>query len=128
MSRPAVTTRIPELDDPMTLVGQWLDEAYELAQQPNPNAMTLATVAPSGHPSARVVLLKRLDRQRGYAEFYTNYGSRKAEELGQNTWAAGVMHWDALGRQLRFEGPVLRSPSGDSDARRIVGHGSMDQI
>jgi len=115
MSRPAVTTRIPELDDPMPLVGRWLDEATEIARQPNPNAMTLATVGPSGHPSARVVLLKNLDRQRGYAEFYTNYGSRKAAELAHNAWAAGVMHWDNLGRQLRFEGPVLRAPSRDSD-------------
>jgi pyridoxamine 5'-phosphate oxidase len=115
MSRNAVTTIIPELDDPLVLVGQWLDEAMRVAQQPNPNAMTLATVAASARPSARVVLVKGLDRRRGYAEFFSNYGSRKAAELRENRWAAGVMHWDALGRQLRFEGPVVRSPVADSD-------------
>jgi pyridoxamine 5'-phosphate oxidase len=77
--------------------------------------MTLATVGSDGRPSARVVLVKGLERRLGYAEFYTNYGSRKANELGEHAWAAGVMHWDRLGRQLRFEGPVVRAPSTDSD-------------
>jgi pyridoxamine 5'-phosphate oxidase len=115
MSRTTVTTIIPELDDPMIVVGQWLDEAVSDALQPNPNAMTLATAGSDGRPSARVVLVKALERQQGYAEFYTNYGSRKASDLRENGWAAGVMHWDASGRQLRFEGPVLKSPDEDSD-------------
>jgi len=100
----------------MILVGQWLDEAVEAAAQPNPSAMTLATVGNDGRASARVVLVRGLDRTRGYAEFYTNYGSRKASELAGNAWAAGVMHWDMLGRQLRFEGPVIESPPAQSDA------------
>lgn len=116
MTRAAVKPMIPELDDPMTLVGQWLDEAVDRARQPHPNAMTLATAGPGARPSARVVLIKGLERRRGYAEFFTNYGSRKAAELDANGWAAGVIHWDALGRQLRFEGPVVRSPDADSDA------------
>ena len=111
-----MTTTIPELDDPMILVGQWLDDAVEAATQPNPSAMTLATVGDDGRASARVVLVRGLDRTRGYAEFYTNYGSRKASELASNAWAAGVMHWDLLGRQLRFEGPVIESPPAQSDA------------
>lgn len=111
-----MTTPIPELDDPMIVVGQWLDEAVALAQQPNPNAMTLATAGIDARPSARVILVKGLERERGYVEFFSNYGSRKAKELGENASAAGVMHWDALGRQLRFEGSVVRSPGADSDA------------
>ena len=111
-----MTTTIPDLDDPMILVGRWLDEAAAAATQPNPSAMTLATVGAEGRASARVVLVRGLDRRRGYAEFYTNYGSRKAGDLAANAWSAGVMHWDALGRQLRFEGPVVKSPAADSDA------------
>jgi pyridoxamine 5'-phosphate oxidase len=111
-----VTTPIPELDDPLILAGQWLDEAVARATQPNPTAMTLATVDRRARPSARVVLVKRLDRVCGYAEFFTNYGSRKAAELSENAQAAGVMHWDHLGRQLRFEGAVVKSPRADSDA------------
>ncbi len=111
-----MTTTIPDLDDPMILVGGWLDDAVEAATQPNPGAMTLATVGKNGRASARVVLVKGLERTRGYVEFYTNYDSRKAHELADHSWAAGVMHWDALGRQLRFEGPVVRSPAADSDA------------
>jgi pyridoxamine 5'-phosphate oxidase len=112
----AVTTTIPDLDDPMILVGRWLDDAVDAATQPNPTAMTLATVGEDAKASARVVLVKGLDQTHGYAEFYTNYDSRKAGELASNAWAAGVMHWDALGRQLRFEGPVVESPAADSDA------------
>jgi pyridoxamine 5'-phosphate oxidase len=115
MSPTALTTIIPELDDPLTIVGAWLDAAERDAGQPNPNAMTIATVGTDSRPSARVVLVKGLERRLGYAEFYTNYGSRKASELREHRWAAGVMHWDRLGRQLRFEGPVLRSPAADSD-------------
>ena len=111
-----MTTTIPDLDDPMILVGRWLDDAAEAATQPNPGAMTLATVGDDARASARVVLVKGLERTLGYAEFYTNYDSRKASELARNAWAAGVMHWDALGRQLRFEGPVVESPAADSDA------------
>ncbi len=112
----AVTTTIPDLDDPLILVGRWLDEAAEAATQPNPSAMTLATVGGDAKVSARVVLVRGLEKNCGYAEFYTNYDSRKASELARNAWAAGVMHWDALGRQLRFEGPVVESPAADSDA------------
>lgn len=111
-----MTTTIPDLDDPMILVGRWLADAVDAATQPNPTAMTLATVGENARASARVVLVKGLDQTNGYAEFYTNYDSRKAGELSRNGWAAGVMHWDALGRQLRFEGPVVQAPAADSDA------------
>lgn len=78
--------------------------------------MTLATVDNSSRPSARVVLIKDLSREEGYLTFYSHYESRKAAELAANSNAAGVLHWDKLGRQIRFEGCVVRSPEDESDA------------
>jgi pyridoxamine 5'-phosphate oxidase len=93
---------------------RWLAEATARARR-NPNAMALATVDPAGRPSARMVLLKEL-APAGYAVFYTNYGSRKAGELDATHRAAAVLYWDELGRQLRFEGAIVRSPVAESDA------------
>jgi pyridoxamine 5'-phosphate oxidase len=64
----------------------------------------------------RYVLLKFLSVEHGYIVFYTNYGSRKGSELTANGFAAAALYWEELGRQLRFEGPVLRSPAAESDA------------
>ena len=101
--------------DPMFLFEAWLTEATATLERPNPNAFTLATVAADGQPSARVVLAKSLHPD-GYLVFYTHYKSRKGRELANNARAAGTMHWDTLGRQIRFEGDVLPSPSEESDA------------
>jgi pyridoxamine 5'-phosphate oxidase len=81
----------------------------------NPNAMALATSSASGAPSVRMVLLKELAPD-GYAVFYTNYGSRKAGELEHRGRAAAALYWESSGRQVRFEGPVVRSPPEESDA------------
>jgi pyridoxamine 5'-phosphate oxidase len=78
--------------------------------------MTLATVDSFSRPSARVVLIKDLSRSEGYVTFYSHYASRKASELAGNSNAAGVLHWDKLGRQIRFEGCVVQSPENESDA------------
>jgi pyridoxamine 5'-phosphate oxidase len=78
--------------------------------------MTLATVSATGQPSARVVLLKGLSAEHGYAVFYTHYGSRKGKELDTNAHAAAVLHWDNVGRQIRLEGLTLKSPTAESDA------------
>jgi len=110
-------TILAEIAEPMGLIEAWLDAATQQCVRPNPGAMTLATVSPqTGRPSARIVLVKGLDKQHGYVVFYTNYASRKAAEIGAGGWAAGVLHWDALGRQIRFEGPAVRSPAAESDA------------
>ncbi len=61
-------------------------------------------------------MIKNLSRHDGFATFYTHYESRKAAELEGNPNAAGVLHWDSLGRQIRFEGLVVRSPADESDA------------
>jgi pyridoxamine 5'-phosphate oxidase len=78
--------------------------------------MVLATVDPSGQPSARVVLCKDIDTNLGYLVFYTHYRSRKGAELATNPRAAIVLHMDHLHRQLRVEGSVTQAPPEDSDA------------
>jgi pyridoxamine 5'-phosphate oxidase len=105
---------VPPPDDPVRAAAQWLGEAEALGRR-NPNALALASVDGSGRPSVRMVLLKEL-APLGYAVFYTNYGSRKAQELLTTGQAAAVLYWHELGRQVRLEGPVVRSPEAESDA------------
>jgi pyridoxamine 5'-phosphate oxidase len=105
---------IPPPEDPVRAASQWLGEAQALGRR-NANAMALASVDSGGRPSVRMVLLKEL-APIGYAVFYTSYGSRKAAELLATHRAAGVLYWHELGRQVRFEGPVVRSPEAESDA------------
>jgi pyridoxamine 5'-phosphate oxidase len=102
--------------EPLLVVNRWLTESWQLRQQPNPNSMVLATVGQDGRPSARVVLCKEIVPQPGYLVFYTNYLSRKGQQLTGNPRAAAVLHWDALHRQVRVEGPVVKAPAADSDA------------
>lgn len=101
--------------DPMPMFASWFSEARTRQVQPNPDAMVLATVAENGAPSARVVLCKRLVADQGFVVFFTNYDSRKGRELTARPRAATVFHWDALHRQVRLEGPILRSPAPESD-------------
>jgi len=100
--------------DPLPTAKEWLAQALGLGRI-NANAMALATSDQARRPSVRMVLLKELAAA-GYAVFYTNYGSRKAEELNATQHAAGVLYWHELGYQLRFEGVVVRSPAEESDA------------
>jgi pyridoxamine 5'-phosphate oxidase len=104
----------PPPDDPLPTAIDWLAEASALGR-PNPNALAVASVDSDGRPSVRMVLLKELSPA-GYAVFYTNYGSRKAAALDATHRAAGVLYWHELGRQVRFEGRVVRSPAAESDA------------
>jgi Pyridoxamine-phosphate oxidase len=101
--------------DPMPLFHEWFREALARRTQPNPDAMVVATAASNGDPSARVLLCKRVVVDAGYIVFFTNYQSRKGQELAARPRAAAVFHWDALHRQVRIEGPILRSPAGESD-------------
>lgn len=102
--------------EPLAIVSEWLAEAQAARTQPNPNAMVLATSTRDGQPSARVVLCKDIVPQPGYVVFYTNYLSLKGRQLRDNPRAAAVMHWDALRRQVRIEGPISTSPEADSDS------------
>ena len=101
---------------PLVVLNQWMAQSWQQRLQPNPNAMVLATADPDGHPSARVVLCKEIVAQPGYLVFFTNYLSRKGRELAGNPRAAAVIHWDALHRQVRVEGPVVQAPAAASDA------------
>jgi len=100
----------------MPLAHSWIAEASAQAVQRNPAAMTIVSVAKNGKPSARIVLCKSFVADPGYLVFYTNYRSRKAAEFSANQYAAALSHWDALGRQIRIEGMITRSPEVESDA------------
>ena len=102
--------------NPLELAAQWLSQAQRDAAQPNPNSMVLATVDSRGYPSARVVLCKEIAAQQGFILFYTNYRSRKGNELAANPRAAVVFHWDHLHRQVRAEGEVAVLSDAENDA------------
>jgi pyridoxamine 5'-phosphate oxidase len=91
------------LPDPVSQFAVWFEEASS-SQLPEPNAMTLATATREGRSSARIVLLKGFDKQ-GFV-FFTNYESRKGEELAENPQAALLFAWLELERQIRIEGRV----------------------
>jgi pyridoxamine 5'-phosphate oxidase len=94
--------------DPLEQFRRWFAAAEE------DNRMAIATAAPDGSPSVRMVLLKGAD-ERGFV-FFTGYGSRKGGELEANPRAALLFHWAPLGRQIRIEGPVERVSGEESDA------------
>ena len=99
--------------DPVVQFGRWFEQA-EQAGLLEPHAMTLATATPDGRPSARMVLLRGFD-ERGFC-FYTNYQSRKGDELAANPRAALVLWWDKLERQVRIEGRVELTSREESEA------------
>lgn len=99
--------------DPLKQFDQWLGEAIA-AEIPEPNAMTLATVASNLRPSTRIVLIKGCD-ERGIV-WYTNYESRKGQELAGNPYAALQFHWVELERVVRIEGRVEKTSVQESDA------------
>jgi pyridoxamine 5'-phosphate oxidase len=99
--------------DPIKMFGGWFTAAKQSGLH-MPEAMTLATATKDGRPSARMVLLKQFD-ERGFV-FYTNYNSRKAQDLDDNPYAALVFHWGALDYQVRVEGIVTRTSDDESDA------------
>ena len=99
--------------DPLRQFETWLQQAID-GQVPEPNAMTLATVGADGRPSTRVVLVKGVDA-RGIA-WYTNFNSRKGQELAGNPFAALQFHWVELERVVRIEGRVERVADAEADA------------
>ena len=99
--------------NPITTFSEWLGEATAHPDIKEPTAMTLATVAADGRPSARIVLLKEHDAD-GFV-FFTNYESRKSHELeGGN--AALCFYWMPLDKQVRVEGTVEKISAEESDA------------
>ena len=113
------TQTLPEFLDektvdrnPIDLFRRWFDAAVNSGSR-LPESMTLATATRDGKPSARVVLLKQFDNE-GFV-FYTNYNSSKARQLEENPYAALVMYWTVLDRQVRVEGAVERVSPDQSD-------------
>jgi len=100
------------MDDPMLQFTQWFEQALK-AEVNEPNAMSVATVAANGRPSSRIVLVKQFD-ERGFT-WYTNYDSRKGQELEDNQYAALLFFWSELERQVRIEGRVERTSNEESD-------------
>jgi pyridoxamine 5'-phosphate oxidase len=100
-------------DDPIAQFRAWFEDAGRVVER-DPNAMTLSTAGVDGRPSARIVLL------RGYGEdgfvFFTNYDSRKGQELETNPHASLLLFWAVLERQIRIEGTVSRVSVEESDA------------
>ena len=99
------------LHDPVAQFAVWFEEALS-SRLIEPNAMTLATADRAGRPSARTVLLKGFDKQ-GFV-FYTNYGSRKGQNLEENHQAALLFTWLELERQIRIEGAVEKVSQEES--------------
>lgn len=103
MAAPLLETAVHP--DPMIQFARWFEQALE-ASVVDANAMTLATASPEGRPSARIVLLKGFD-EHGFV-FFTNYDSRKGQELARNPWASLVFWWPELDRQVRIDGRVAK--------------------
>ena len=98
--------------NPLKQFEKWYGDAIS-AGVPEADAMTLATATRDGSPDARIVLLKSFD-ERGFV-FYTNYRSRKADELDENEKACLLFYWLPVKRQVRIEGTVEKVSAQESD-------------
>ena len=108
-----ITGDFTQENEPYSLFGTWLKDAE--ASEPNdPNALALATVDADGMPNVRMVLLKSFDSD-GFV-FFTNYESRKGQELLGQKKAALVFHWKSLRRQVRVRGHVETVSDTEADA------------
>jgi pyridoxamine 5'-phosphate oxidase len=99
-------------DDPIALARQWMDEALQ-KDLPEPNAMAISTVNNKKRTSIRTVLLKELNSS-GLV-FYTNYNSRKAKDLEENSFISALLFWPDLERQVRIEGFAEKTKPEESD-------------
>jgi pyridoxamine 5'-phosphate oxidase len=100
------------LKDPLLQFQHWFEEALS-AKLPDPNAFTLSTVSAEGRPSSRIVLLRSFDVN-GFV-FYTNYESRKGQELLINKWASLNFFWPELEKQIRIEGEATKVSEEQSE-------------
>ncbi len=100
-------------EDPILQFERWMEEAIAHNVK-EPNAVHLATVDADGRPSGRIVLLRDFS-EKGFS-FFTNYGSRKGEDLLRNNNASMTFFWSELFRQVRIGGKVSRLPAAESDA------------
>ncbi len=111
-----VALPLPEINEsssPFELFQLWFDDANKSGIL-LPEAMSVSSCNKEGQPSSRMVLLKSFDEQ-GFV-FYTNYGSRKHQELSENNKVALLFHWNVLQRQVRIEGTVEKTSIEQSTA------------
>ena len=101
--------------DPIAAFCGWFEAARKAENVPMHDAVALATSTPDGKPSLRFVLLRPTSPTDPFV-FFTNYESRKADEIAANPRAALAMHWEPLGRQVRVEGTVEKITDAQSDA------------
>jgi len=99
------------LEDPFAQFAKWMQQAIDL-QLGDPTAMTIATVSKEGQPSQRIVLLKHFDAH-GFV-FYTNYASRKANELQHNAKISLHFPWHGIDRQVKIAGEAAKIPAAES--------------
>lgn len=99
--------------DPTVQFATWFRQAME-AGIPEANAMSVATVGANGRPSSRILLIKDFSRD-GFT-WFTNYRSRKGQDLEAHPYAALLFHWVELERQVRIEGRVEKLAEAQSDA------------
>jgi pyridoxamine 5'-phosphate oxidase len=99
-------------NDPVNFFTGWLNEAIQSGVQ-EPTAMAVSSVSADGKPSSRMVLLKGIEE--GKFKFFTNYNSRKGQELDVNPNMAMLFFWPELERQVRIEGKAEKIPGGESD-------------
>ena len=112
--KPSSLTKATVDPSPIRQFEKWSQDARATGMsEQDAISMTLATADEDGKPSARIVLLKSFDDQ-GFV-FYTNYNSRKGNELGQNPQACLLIYWSPLWRQVRIEGPIERVSEEESD-------------
>lgn len=101
-----------EAQDPVTLFEKWMREA-ETTELNDPNAMSIATVDSDGMPNVRIVLLKDFDA-RGFT-FYTNFESKKGQEILAHKKVALCFHWKSQRRQIRARGAVEIVTEAEAD-------------
>ncbi len=98
--------------DPMQQLEAWLDDAINEGI-PNANAMSVSTVSKDNKPSTRMVLLKQTDAEK--LTFFTNYNSRKSQEISHCPNVALLFWWEPLARQIRIEGTIKKADEAVSD-------------
>ena len=98
--------------DPFRQFTRWFEQVRSL--EPDPTTMAVSTADRQGRPSSRMVLLKGVD-ERGFV-FYTNYRSRKGQDIGQTRFASLLFYWRSLERQVRIEGKIAAVSDAESDA------------
>lgn len=91
----------------------WFDEAIKSELFPDPNAMVLSTVNYEGFPSSRIVLLKDFSNES--FTFFTNYNSRKSNNIAENPKASLLFFWDKMERQIRIEGSIIKTSKEQSE-------------